>query len=329
MNTRLKGRDYIDLRNYSKEDFELILDLSFELKRKQLTGEPHRLCEGKELGMLFCNPSTRTRVTFETAMSHLGGHAQYYESHHLQLAKESWVDTAHVMDRYLDGLVVRMENPQTPELPYGGYRNILLTLAENAKMPILSAIDDKEHPTLPPSDIMTMIEKFGPDYKKRKVALIWVCNRRPLSVGIPHSMAITGMTLGMNLTYAYPEGYDIDKEYFDDAMKCPKKSGGRLEIVHSIEEAVKDASVIYAKGWQALGKTIAEDAKMRESLLDWRIRLEHFKHAAPDCIFMTPMPVERVREADPEVVDGPMSVIYDEAENLLHTKKAILSLILG
>ncbi len=332
MKTSLRGKDFISLRDYSKEELETIFRLAFDLKLKLAIGEQHTLLAGKNLGMLFCAPSTRTRISFETGMSQLGGHAQYYNFQDLHLArlKEPWTDTAQVMSRYLDGLVVRLVSiPGVRELKPGEGHDTVRTMADSATIPVILASSDKEHPCQVMADIMTMMEKFGPAYNKKKVALVWVCNREPITPGIPHSLAIAGGTLGMRLTYAYPEGYDLDPEYMNDGMRLTEQSGGTLEIVHNIDEAVRDADVVYAKGWGVIGKTSDEELKIRESLKHWRITQEHMNAATRDAIFMNAMPIEREREVASEVVDGPRSVIYDEAENRLHVQKAIMSLIMG
>jgi len=134
--------------------------------------------------------------------------------------------------------------------------------------------------------------------------------------------------LGMRLTIANPDGYDLDSEYINEGLRLVKQSGGSLEVVHDLEEGVRDADVIYAKDWKAIGKTAEEDLVMRKSLKGWSIEKEHFDAAATNAIFMHSMPFERGGDVTDEVVDGPMSVIYDQAENRLHTQKAIMALIM-
>jgi len=335
VNTKLKGRDFITLMDYSKEDMETILQVALDLKSKVARREPHPLLAGKTLGMLFCSPSLRTRVAFETAMSQLGGHAQYYAPEQLHLVKdgkirESWEHNAQVLSRYVDGLMVRLWTiAGFRPLRYGEARAIMNTIAANASIPVISGLDDMEHPTQVMADIMTLIEKFGPDYKKRKVALVWVRKASSIPPGIPHSLAIAGGSLGMRLTFAYPEGFDLDPEYMKTARRLAEQSGGSIEMVHNISEAVKDADVIYAKNWGAIRKTPEEDLRMRTSFEDWYVREEHFDHAAPSAIFMHAMPVDMDQEVTSEVANGPRSVIYDQAENRLHVVKAIMSLIMG
>lgn len=334
MDSRLKGRNFITLRDYTREELELILDLAFDLKRKLYSGEPHPLLAGKSLGMLFCSPSLRTRVAFETAMAQLGGHAQYYSPDSLHLVKggkiaESWEDNAQVLSRYLDGLLVRLFTISGyRELRYGEARSIMNTLGANATIPVISGIDDQEHPTQVMADIMTLIQKFGRDFKEKKVALVWVASPTDIPAGIPHSLAIAGAKLGMRLTFAYPEGFDLDPEYINESIRLAEQSGGNIEVVNSIDDATKDADVIYAKGWGAIGKKHEDYQKSRLSLVHWCITNEHVVHAAPGAFFMHAMPIAREVDATNEVIDGPHSIIYDQAENRLHVVKAIMSLIM-
>lgn len=332
MNTNLRGRDFIGLRGYSREDLETILSLAFDLKLKCASGQPHPLLVGKTLGMLFYVPSTRTRISFETAMTQLGGHAQYYAPEHLWLGsnEESLKDTASVMSRFVDGLVARVIwKPGVSELKYGEGHELLENMALYATVPVISAADDVEHPCQAMTDIMTINEIFGHKYKGKKVTMVWVDAVRGIAPGAAHSMIAGAGILGMNLTVAYPKGYDLDPVYLEESQELAKLAGGNIEVVHDINEAVKDASVIYAKGWKALGLTHEEDMKARESLQDWRIAKKHFDLAAPDSVFMHSMPLLREYDAKAEVADGPMSVIYNQAENRLHTQKAILSLLMS
>ena len=329
MNTLLKGRDFISLRDYSREDLESVLHLAANLKSKVARGKQRHLLAGKELGMLFFNPSTRTRISFETAMSQLGGHAQFYASEHLHVFfRESWVDTAQVMARYLDGIVIRLYKIPAQEMKYGEARDILNTMAANSSVPIINASDDQEHPCQVMADIQTLIEKFGNDYKNKKVVMVWSAHPRALTPGIPHSLALAGGKLGMNLVYAYPEGFDLDPEYINEGRKLATQSGGRLVTTNNIKEAVKKADVIYNKSWKSIHMTEDDYLERRKSLGDWRITKEHFNLAAPGAIFMNAMPMAREIDATNEVIDGPMSVIYDQAENRLHAEKAILTLVM-
>jgi ornithine carbamoyltransferase len=327
MNTKMRGKHFVSLMKYSPEEIETILETGFDLKKKLARGEPHPLLAGKTLGMLFCNPSTRTRVSFETGMTQLGGHAQYYAPEQLAMKhEETWEDTARVISRYLDAIMLRVY-----ALPrYGMAREIMMKVANNATVPVINALDDKEHPCQVMADIMTIVEKFGPEYKRKKVVLAWVCSKRVgKSPGIPHDMAIVAGALGMNLTIAYPdERYDLDEEFMAHARELAKKSGANIEIVHDLTKAAKDSDILYAKCWGGLRMESQEDIAAREHLRDWCLAKKHFNLANPNAMFMHSLPVERNQEALNEVIDGPMSIIYDQAENRLHAQKAVMALIM-
>lgn len=330
--SKLKGKDFISLLDYSREELEMILKLSFDLKRRLYAGEPHTLLAGKNLGMMFWNLSTRTRISFETGMSQLGGHAQYYAPETVHANKlENWVDTAQVLSRYLDGFVIRLFKmpPPFPPLKYGEARQILEALADNASIPIINAMDDEEHPCQTMADMMTIIEKMGPDYRQKKTALVWAPHGHYVAPSVAGSHPVATATLGMRLTIAYPPGFDLDPKYINEAKKRAEESGGTIEITNNLNEACENADVIYSYYWGAITNQ-EDDAKLRERFNDeWRLNKGHFDIANKNAIFMHPMPLQRGVEATVEVVDGPMSVIYDEAENRLHAQKAILSLIMG
>ena len=239
---------------------------------------------------------------------------------------ETWEDTARVMSRYLDGIMLRVY-----ALPhYGDARKIMLTVAQNATIPVINGIDDKEHPCQVMADTMTIIEKFGTEYRKKKVVLAWVCSKRGRSPGIPHDLAIVAGALGMNLTIAYPDGrYDLDEEFMSYARSLSGKHGGTIQIAHDFNEAVKDADIIYAKSWGGLKMEADEDLSCRKSFRDWCLGRKQFEIASPNAMFMHALPVERNQEVMDDVVDGPMSIVFDQAENRLHAQKAILALTMG
>lgn len=327
MNTRMRGKHFVSLMDYSREEIESILETAFDLKKKLARGEPHPLLAGKTLGMLFCNPSTRTRVSFETGMTQLGGHAQYYSPEQLAMKhEETWEDTARVLSRYLDALMLRVYS-----LPhYGMAREIMMKVANNATVPVINGIDDKEHPCQVMADVMTIVEKFGPDFRKKKVVIAWVCSKRVgRSPGITHDMSIVAGALGMNLTIAYPDQrFDLDEEFMAHARRLSQKSGATIDIVHDLNRAAKDADILYAKGWSGLKMENEEDIAARRDLQDWCLTKKHFDMANPNAMFMHALPVERNQEVLDEVIDGPMSIIYDQAENRLHAQKGIMALIM-
>jgi len=323
---QLKGRDFISLMDFTKEELETLLDVAFDFKRKAAMRIFPKLLIGKTLGMLFAKPSTRTRVSFEAAMTQLGGHAQFYTPGDLQLAhKETMEDTARVLSRYIEGFVIRLYGLEK----YGDARKILLSIAKNATIPIINALDDKEHPCQIMADIMTMREKFG-ELKGKKIVMAWAYSERIKSAGVPQTMLVAAGLLGFDLTLAYPPKYDVDPEYLEFARKASQKSGAKIEITHDIYEASENAHVIYAKSWGSFTMSKEEDAEYRKQFKkDWCISERHFEKANPNAIFMHCLPADRGQEVTDEVIDGPRSIVYDEAENRLHVQKAILSLLMG
>ncbi|MFX0092770.1 MAG: ornithine carbamoyltransferase [Candidatus Hodarchaeota archaeon] len=322
----IRGKDFITLADYSKEEIEVIIETAFDLKRKTKYGEPHPLLPNKTLGMLFMQPSTRTRISFETGMTQLGGHAQYYSPENLQLVhKESWSDTAEVMSRYVDGIMIRNYLIGS----YGEGRQIQRLMAEHSSVPIINGADDEGHPCQIMADLMTIIERFGPAYKEKKVVMSWVYSDRTKTIGQMHDMTIAAALLGMNLTLCFPKGYELDSKYMSHALKIAEKSGASIEQVDNLNEAAKGAHVIYAKSYGSLSMQESEDLKYRKPLKDeWRVGRKHFDLAEKNAIFMHSLPAAREVEATNEVYDGPMSVIYDQAGNRLHAQKGIMALIM-
>jgi ornithine carbamoyltransferase len=326
MKTKMRGKDFVSLLSYSGEELETILETGFDFKRMLARGQSHEVLKGKSLGMIFTKPSTRTRVSFETGMTQLGGHAQYYTPDTMQIAhKETWEDTGRILSRYLDAIMIRVYDLDR----YGKAREIVDTLANSSTVPVINGLDDKEHPCQVMADIMTFMEKLGPDWRRKKIVMSWAYSQRLKSPGVPQAMLVAASLLGMNLTLAYPEKYELDDKYVTFAEKAYQFSGGRLEIEHDVYKACRDAHIIYAKSWGSLTLSKEEDSKYREHFKkDWRISLDHFKLAKKESCYMHPLPADRGEEVTDDIIDGPMSIVYDQGENRLHAQKAILSLLL-
>jgi len=337
---KLRGRDFLGIIDYNKEDLENILNLAFELKRKVATGEPHPILAGKNLGMLFSFSSTRTRISFETGMSQLGGHAQYYSRE--SISYDDWLDAGRVMSRFLDGIVIRyIGMPPLPVLPYGGSHKILETLAEGSRVPVINAMDDVEHPCQSMADMMTIIEKFGVNYRDRKVVLHWVPNRgRFPEPSMAHSLLLAGTTLGMGFTIMHPPGFNLDPVYMEEVKRRAQANGKVVEEVTVDKvgdrmDVVKGADVIYASSFGPVpnqGEPILSQEKrdkLSKPFNNWTVIKEEFDVAAKGAIFMHYMPLDRGLEVTDEVLEGPMCAIYDEAENRLHAGKGIMSLLMS
>ncbi|HYO13413.1 MAG TPA: ornithine carbamoyltransferase [Thermoanaerobaculia bacterium] len=319
----LKNRDFLGLKDFKAAELEHLLELAAAMKAGQ---DRTRYLEGKTLGTLFTVPSTRTRISFQVAARQLGAYADHYSPAELQMSNnESLIDTAAVMSRYLDAIVVRLYDMSA----YGQGRQSLLTMAEHSAKPVVNALDDKEHPCQVMADFLTLKERFGADYKKKKVVFTWAYAKRQKSPGVTHSIMTAAGLLGANLTVAFPPGFEPDEEYTAFALEAARRSGGRIEFSHDLNEACEGADVIYAKSWKSLRSTTERDRELRERARpDWCVSQSHFDRANPGAVFMDCMPLIRGDEATADVVDGPQSIRYDEAENRLHIQKAILASIL-
>jgi ornithine carbamoyltransferase len=319
----MQGRDFLGLKDFSREELEGVLALAADMKSGR---DRQRYLEDKTLGMLFTVASTRTRISFQVAARQLGAHAEHYSPAELQLSNnESLIDTAEVMSRFLDCIVVRLYDLSA----YGKGRESLELIAGHSRVPVINALDDKEHPCQILADVLTLQEKFGLDFRRRKVVLAWAYAKRQKSPGVTHSMMMAAALLGMNLTVAFPPGFEPDEEYTAFAREAARSSGATIELVHDLDEAAAGADVIYAKSWKSLTSTTEQDRELREKHREvWRVSQRHFDRANPGALFMDCMPLIRGDEATAEVVDGPQSVRYDEAENRLHAQKAILASLL-
>ena len=327
MRTDMRGKDFVTLMDYSAEEIETILSVGFDLKRQNAMGQPHELLKNKTLGMLFAQPSTRTRVSFETGMTQLGGHAQYYSEDTMQRKnKETWEDTGLVLSRYLNALMVRLYDLEE----YGMARDIMNEIRKSTTIPVINGLDDKEHPCQCMGDLMTIQEKLGADWKKKKIVMSWAYAERIKSPGVPQAMLLACSLLGADLTLAYPKGYELDDEYMAFAKNAAAKSGSKITVTNDIYDACTDADVIYAKSWGSThGMPKPEDKEYRKQFEeDWRISDKHFALAKPVSYYMHPLPAARGEEVDDSVIDGPHSIVYDQAENRLHAQKAVLALLM-
>ena len=319
----LHGRHFLRLRDFTGDQLEAILALAADLKAGR-DRRPH--LAGRNLGLLFGVASTRTRVSFHVAARQLGGDAEGYDFAQLQVSNdESLIDTAAVLGRYLDALVVRMYDLSR----YGWGQQGLETMARAAGVPVINALTDVEHPCQVIADVLTVRETFGDDWRARKVVLTWAWAKRQKSRGVTHSWLAAAALLGMDLTVAAPAGYEPDADYLDFARRAASVSGGRLRFSDDLDAACAGADVIYAKSWMSTRGGRDDDERLRAGLRHWRVGRRHFERANDGAVFMDCMPLIRGDEADADVVDGPMSIRYQEAENRLHSQKAILAALLG
>jgi ornithine carbamoyltransferase len=269
------------------------------------------LLKGKILAMIFEKPSTRTRVSFEVGMRQLGGNGIYMNSNDLQLSRgESIKDTAKTLERYVDGIVARV------------YRHRdLAELASHTKLPVINALSDLEHPCQALADMYTIREK-----KKtlKGLKFAYVGDGRN---NVIHSLMLVCTKLGMNMYIACPEKYGPDKEILKQAEQNTKKFWSTLKIVPTVKQAATNADVIYTDTWVSMGDE-AEAKKRNKELKPYQLNSDVVKLAKKDCLVMHCLPAHRGHEITDEVIDGPNSVVFDQAENRLHVQKAILSMML-
>jgi len=327
----LKGRKILGISDVTKEEIEFILDVSKELKMMLKMGRPHRLLEGKSLAGIFETPSTRTSISFETAMQQLGGHMLWLDQNRLWVGEadeEDWHDTIKTISRYCDGIAYRSIG-----------RERQLSAAEYSSIPIVNASCPVEHPCQSFADVMTMMEKKGP-LKKAKVAFLWGYRTANPPAGLTNSTMLMAGKLGFDLSIACPEGFDPDGTIMAAAQQEAAVSGAKIEIVRSYEEATKDADFINVYSWvspEVFAKGIethfagdpefqAEKAKLKKS---WCVDQRVVDMAKKDAMVMHCMPISRNTEVTDDVLNSSKSIIFDEAENRLHTEKALLSLLMG
>jgi ornithine carbamoyltransferase len=313
-------RDFIDLREFSAAEIDAMLEEAIAFKAGRRTS---RCLADKTIGLIFNAASTRTRVSFQVAAQRLGGQAEYLRAEDLQLVhRESVEDTAVVLSSYLAALVVRLYDMTA----YGRGRATLRTLAAHAHIPVINALDDQGHPCQVMADLMTLKARFGDAYRRKTVAIGWVFSERQKSPGVAHSMVCASAILGMDVRLAHPKDFDLDPEYMTFARDALAASGGRLTVCESLEEMVEDADVVYVKDWKALRLSDEEDRRRRQEFRDrWRVTAKHMERAGRETCFMNCMPIIRGEQADADVVNGPRSLIYEQAANRLYVQQAILA----
>jgi len=310
MAVSMKGKSLISINDLSIEEIYQIFELSKTLKGKKLTGEPHRLLEGKTLGMIFAKPSTRTRVSFETGIYQLGGIGMYFGPNDLQLRKsESVADTAKVLSRYLDGIMIRTFDHQE-----------VIELAKYGTIPVINGLTDLLHPCQILADLFTILEK-----RRRlpglKLAYIGDGNN------VAHSLLHGCSKVGINISIASPSGYKPNKEIVNNAKRNAKYNGSKVEILENPVDAVKNADIVYTDVRASMGQE-SESEKRKKIFARYQVNPKLVKHAKEDYLFMHCLPAHRGDEVVDEVADSPNSIIFDEAENRLHVQKAIMTLLM-
>jgi len=305
MRADMGHKDFIEIHDYTAGEVAAIFELSRDIKAKPKTYAD--ALEGQTLAMIFEKSSTRTRVSFEAGMFQMGGHALFLSSRDIQLGRgEPIHDTARVLSRYVNGIMARTFAHKT-----------VTDLAQYASIPVINGLTDLSHPCQAMTDYFTAWEKFGGELKGRKIAYVGDGNN------MAHSLMFGAPKFGMDIAVATPAGYAPDPAVVAQAAEDAKAAGTKMLITTSIEEAVRDADVVETDVWASMGQE-AEAEKRNRDFQGWIVDQRVMSIARPEAIFMHCLPAHRGEEVAAEVIDGPQSVIYDEAENRLHVQKAIL-----
>jgi ornithine carbamoyltransferase len=304
----LKGRDILSLVELSPKEVDLILKRAAIIAKRKKIPQP---LKGKAVALIFQKPSTRTRVSFETAVAQLGGHPVYLSWNEMQLGRgETISDTARVLDRYVSAIMARVYSHED-----------LITLAKSADAPVINGLSDKAHPCQILADLLTLIQ-----YKKRlkglKLAYVGDGNN------VCNSLLIGCAKTGVNISVARPQGYGPDPDAIKQAEKAAEATGASVTITEDPEEAVKDSDAVYTDTFVSMGMEKEKETRLSTFLPIYQVTKTLLSHAKPGAIFLHCLPAHRGDEVTEEVIDGAQSAVWDEAENRLHTSKALLSLLL-
>ncbi len=308
MAVNMKGKDLISIHDLSREELEQILETSQILKMKQKLGEIYHPLKGKTLGMIFQKSSTRTRVSFEVGMWQLGGYALFLSANDLQLNRgETIADTARNLSRYLDGIMIRTFSHQD-----------VVDLAEYSSVPVINGLTDLLHPCQVLADLFTIKEK---KQKLEGLKLVYIGDGNNMA----HSLMFGGAKMGMHVVICSPSGFEPDPEITRLSRVDASKSGATINIEDDPVEAVKTADIIYTDVWASMGMEEEHEERLK-SFANYQLNSDLLEKGKEDVIVMHCLPAHRGEEITDEVVDGPHSIVFDQAENRLHVQKAIMAL---
>jgi len=306
----LKGRDFLRVNDWAPDELLFVLELADRLKARQREHIDHRHLEGRTLGMIFQKPSTRTRVSFEVGMFHLGGTALYLAAGDLQLGRgETIKDTARVLSRYLDGIMIRTFAQADVD-----------ELAAHADIPVINGLTDEFHPCQALADVMTIRERLG-EFDGVRIAYLGDGNN------VCHSLMVACAKLGMDFVAATPEGYEPTETVVGWAREAADASGGSVELGHDPRAAAQGADVLYTDVWTSMGQEDERDRRVRD-LEAYRIDDALVALASERAIVLHCLPAHYGEEITEEVLYGPRSAVWDQAENRLHSQKALMASVI-
>ena len=307
----LKHKDLISIHDLEIGEVALILDVAAKLKRKQKKGEPHQYLKGKSLAMLFSKASTRTRTSFEVGFYQLGGHPIYLSDDASQIGRgEPVKDTARVSSRLVDGIMIRTFSHES-----------VIELAKYASIPVINGLTDLLHPCQALTDMFTIQEKMKV-LKGRKMVYVGDGNN------MAHSLMYACAKVGMNMVCACPKGYQPDPHVLAEAQEDAAHAGCTITVEEDVMKAVKGADVLYTDTWASMGQEEEHDAR-KKIFAPYQINAELLAAARPEAIVMHCLPAYRGEEITDDVIEGPQSVVFDQAENRLHVQKAIMALLMS
>ncbi len=301
----------LTLEDYSTDDILQVISLALKLKEKLKNGESHKVLEGKSVAMIFTKSSTRTRVSFETGIYQLGAHPLFLSANDIQLSRgEPISDTAKVLSRYVDGIMIRTF-----------LQSDVAGLAEHGTIPVINGLTDDYHPCQVLADLMTVYEKKG-KLNGLKMAFIGDGNN------MANSLIAGCAKVGMNISVACPKGYLPDEDVVMRSQKTAQENSCEVVITQDMELAIKNADVVYTDVWTSMGQEAENDKRMK-AFKGYQVNSDLFANAKDDAIFLHCLPAHRGEEVTADVIDGPNSVVFDEAENRLHAQKAVMALLMG
>jgi ornithine carbamoyltransferase len=306
----MRGRDFLSVNDFSKEELQEILAEALRLKRELQEGREHHLLKGRTLGMVFQKPSTRTRVSFEVAMWQLGGQALFLSAQDLQIGRgEPLKDTARTLSRYLDGIMIRTFAHSEAE-----------ELAAFASVPVINGLTDLHHPCQAMADMLTLLERFG---RLDGLQLAYVGDGN----NVAHSLMLAAARLGLQMAVATPQGYEPNQEIVDAAKIDSALAGTSLLVTNDPELAVMGAQAVYTDVWASMGQE-AEHAKRCTLFQPYQLNSRLLAQAAPGALVLHCLPAHRGEEITEQVLEGPQSAVFEQAENRLHVQKAVLAALL-
>jgi ornithine carbamoyltransferase len=323
-----KGKDWITTEEWPDNELDVMLDVASDLKRKFKGRIPHRHLPDQTIFLMFFDKSTRTRNSFEAGITQLGGHGHFLTSDVMQISHgESAKDTGIILSSYGHAIAIRHD------LVPGEGNAYMREVAKWADAPVINMQCDVDHPCQTLADLMTIRELRGRNTRKLKVAVSWAyapSYAKPLSV--PQGLIMLLPRFGMDVVLAHPPEYGLMPETVAAAHANAARGGGQFRIVDNMDEAFRDADVVIPKSWGCLdtmGANPSESLRIAKQYTHWICHAERMRLAKKDVLYMHPLPADRGNEVTDEVIDGPNSVVYQEAENRLHTAKAIMALTMA